>query len=220
VSTSGDVAVGNTGSSGVSLTITSDTGGLGGPTLTFQRISGGSTTRHIFMSATEFVFDFPLNVPGCTGCSTLAEMMEVSGVEEGDSICVDSSSGNLEKCEVDSSLSVVGVATEHAEQILNLGCGSAEKNTIRIGGNAGDWRLSDCDGWFPVALEGVHEFTKVDCLRSDGSALVPGDRLVTTASGRLRPLLSSEQGGDAIAGIARTRCNSGKTTDLIHVQVR
>ncbi|RJQ21033.1 hypothetical protein C4580_03355 [Candidatus Woesearchaeota archaeon] len=192
--------------------------GSGDPTLQFERISGGSTLYSVSFNGVTLNMG-SITVSSCTGCSTLAEMMQVSGVEEGDAVCISAVSGAFERCGEDSSLAVVGIATTHAEQILNLGCGTGN-NKLMLGGNAQDWRHAGCEGWFPVALEGVHEFTKVRCFRSDGSPLEFGDRLVTASDGRLRPLSGREAGGDAVVARAKTVCSSGEETGVIQAVLR
>jgi hypothetical protein len=168
-----------------------------------------------------------VTVSSCTGCSVVAEMMPVdSAVDEGTAVCIDSESGKLSACSADKSLTAIGIATLHAEQILRMGCAasSSQENHIDFGYKAEKyWKASKaCAGWFPVALSGVHEFVKAECQRPDGSHLKYGDRLVTsgTRAGFVRPLAPDEQGGDAILGKAMTICRGDQATDVIQVHIK
>ncbi len=204
---------------GTSLELETDVGGNVGinTRLLIGAVGGASEVLDVFGNGR---FTGSITVASCTGCSTIAEMMEVQGVGEGDVVCIDQNSGVLKKCDEDSSLLVQGIATTHAEQVLNRACGG-EENTMVLGGNESSWmHRTSCTGWYPVAIEGIHEFTKVHCSRSDGSALQFGDRLVTASDGMLRPIAKREQGGDAVIATARTICRQGVSVDQIHALLR
>jgi len=170
-------------------------------------------------------FDGSVTVGSCSGCSTFAEMMPVEGdVVEGEAMCI-GDTGKISACQDDKSTKVVGIATQHAEQILRLGCANSGvgENHLQLGGDNKNWQNNPaCQGWFPVALTGLHEFVKAECFRHDGSKMQIGDRVVTSNknAGYVRPLSDSEDGGDAVVGKVIKGCDDGNSTGIIHVLLK
>lgn len=164
--------------------------------------------------------DGALTVASCTGCSVIAEMQPITGsFDNGNAICIDTKTGNNIVCSKFNDLTVKGIATDKAEQILRLSCSNPERQ-LRIGGDIGETWKNDsyCQGWYPIAFGGLSEETKVLCHRNDGTSLQYGDRLVSSKEkGYLIPLTENEQGGDGVVGKAQTICKKGKEKDIIQV---
>lgn len=194
--------------------------GTGQTTLKFRTFNGS-----VYSDIMTLTTAGALTVSSCTGCSVIAEMMPVEDVVEGDAVCIDEDSGAIEKCTADKALTALGIATTHAEQILRMGCSDSttKTNSLMIGGGVNDhWKATEaCKGWYPIALNGVHEFAKVECKHLDGSPMKYGDRLVTSGSrpGFIRPLKYSEAGGDAVIAKAVTLCKEGLGYDVVNVHI-
>ncbi|MFA5000463.1 MAG: hypothetical protein WC545_03835 [Patescibacteria group bacterium] len=172
---------------------------------------------------------YSFSAPGCTSCSVISEMAPVSEMpKNGDVMCIDPGTGEIERCREDKSDFVKGIAQEKAESIMRLGCsdttkeeGGSNYQVIGVMDPSG-WRKNpSCNGWYPIALIGLSEETNVVCRSPKGKRLGYGDILVTSdVPGRLRPLDKNEDVSSfQIVGRASTICSLDKELDSIHVWI-
>ncbi len=185
--------------------------------------------------AGHFSGEIGLKTESCTSCSVVSEMMQVSETPDNGSVmCLDQASGKLAPCQEDRSRLVIGVAQELAEMVLRRGCAhtlasEGAKNGINLGIlNTQEWRGDEaCRGWYPIALMGLSEETRVVCSHK-GTPLKKGDLLVTsTKRGHLRALASDESKPPSFQIVGRAMSSCGvddqgelKETDTIHVLVK